>query len=280
MMMCDRQCTGGCRGLLGRVDGGVRRGFTLIELLVVIAIIALLIGILLPALGKARDNARNTICKSNLKQIAVGMQLYIDDQRDAVWFSFRDRSPAAIDYWNVPRALANYLSSQGDFMSVRPAFSCPAAKTGNSVLDDQTRTFLRSGGRFYDNGNTAGANIEWVTEYWFNDSQEAGPGPGRPWTSGLDKRRIRTIRNFEQTVLAIDARDEFPRHNVRGSFNFSTSPNQQPAALAGTSNFLLGDLSVQQASMEEYRANPPSVAYRQGPFFNWGHASKINPNVP
>ncbi|MEM9166945.1 MAG: prepilin-type N-terminal cleavage/methylation domain-containing protein [Planctomycetota bacterium] len=54
-------------------------GFTLIELLVVIAIIALLIGILLPALGRARESARATACLANLKGIGVGVQLYYND---------------------------------------------------------------------------------------------------------------------------------------------------------------------------------------------------------
>ncbi|MCX5662146.1 MAG: prepilin-type N-terminal cleavage/methylation domain-containing protein [Planctomycetota bacterium] len=55
------------------------RGFTLIELLVVISIIALLIGILLPALSKAREAARTTLSLSNSRQIALGMFLYATD---------------------------------------------------------------------------------------------------------------------------------------------------------------------------------------------------------
>ncbi|MEM6854411.1 MAG: prepilin-type N-terminal cleavage/methylation domain-containing protein [Planctomycetota bacterium] len=72
------------RAVAGPMGTATHRGFTLIELLVVISIIALLIGILLPVLGNARETARSAKCLSSIRQLTIANQLYSMDDDDRI----------------------------------------------------------------------------------------------------------------------------------------------------------------------------------------------------
>jgi prepilin-type N-terminal cleavage/methylation domain-containing protein len=75
------------------------RAFTLIELLVVIAIIAILAAILFPVFAQAREAARSTACLSNMRQIATGVQMYVQDYDETLFF--RSGGDSALTRANV-----------------------------------------------------------------------------------------------------------------------------------------------------------------------------------
>jgi prepilin-type N-terminal cleavage/methylation domain-containing protein/prepilin-type processing-associated H-X9-DG protein len=74
-----------------------KKGFTLIELLVVIAIIAILAGMLLPALARAREEARKMKCKNNLRQLGTGMIQYIDQYGKGRYYTWPGMQSAGFD---------------------------------------------------------------------------------------------------------------------------------------------------------------------------------------
>ena len=81
------QCVTPCSVSLARCVCG---GFTLVELLIVIAIILLLAAILFPVFGRARENARRTTCISNMRQLAMGMHMYAQDNDERMPFDRLD----------------------------------------------------------------------------------------------------------------------------------------------------------------------------------------------
>ena len=71
------------------------RGFTLVELMVVISIIALLVGILLPAISRARDNAKIGQSKSNIRNIKTAHDMYSNDHKGLMWTGTPENLPPA-----------------------------------------------------------------------------------------------------------------------------------------------------------------------------------------
>src|SRR5262245_47809074 len=111
-----------------------RRAFTLIELLVVIAIIAILAAILFPVFAKAREAARAASCKSNVKQIMTGIQMYTQDYDEILPMGGHNSNGTNVPPTRWYQFIDPYLKNAGVFRC--PSYQQPRGYGTNINLMD------------------------------------------------------------------------------------------------------------------------------------------------
>lgn len=114
-----------------RCRAGVR-AFTLIELLVVIAIIAILAGMLLPALSKAKAKTQGTGCLNNMRQIGMAYKFYADDH-DTKLVEFGKNTPSAPTDWIQNPVYTYWPDLLRSYIQTRTIIQCPQVKDQNGL---------------------------------------------------------------------------------------------------------------------------------------------------
>ncbi len=202
----------GCGGRLsfgfsGRVSG--RRGFTLIDVLVTLAVVVLLIGIMLPGLGKVQEISRQLVCRSNLRQVGLGLALYADSSRDqlpnSVFIDLNRQKENEVEYspenmmtLRLSRGVSRRTNSTWDGLGLLYAtemlpsqeiFYCPSHH-GDFAFKDVVDTWRSPAGEIVGNYHYRGRGPNGSTRLSFIE----------PSRSAIAADGLRTIADYNHRV--------------------------------------------------------------------------------